>query len=96
MKLLEYHDILNGELFASSIALQRAWADVQQAVALTDWPHGSGSFTIYPESGKKSGQGNGVKLIKVPCIQALHGATGWSNSSPASDRACWGPVIWTR
>lgn len=76
MKLLEYHDILNGDLFTSSMVLQQAWADVQQAVALTDWPHGSGSFTIYPESGKKSGQGNGVKLIKVPCIQALRDR-GW-------------------
>lgn len=76
MKLLEYHDILNGELFANSMVLKQAWDDVQQAVELTDWPHGSGSFTIYPESGKKSGQGNGVKLIKVPCIQALR-ARGW-------------------
>ena len=76
MKLLEYHDILNGELFVRSPVLQKAWEEIQQAVALTDWPHGSGSFTIFPESGKKSGQGNGVKLIKVPCIQALRNF-GW-------------------
>ena len=76
MKLLEYHDILNGHLFADSSVLRQAWDDVRQAVALTDWPHGSGFFTIYPESGKKSGQGNGVKLIKVPCIQALR-ERGW-------------------
>lgn len=76
MKLLEYHDILNADLFLSSGTLQQAWDDVQYAVAVTDWPHGSGSFTIYPESGKESGQGNGVKLIKVPCIQALH-RRGW-------------------
>ena len=76
MKLLEYHDILNAGLFVTSGALQQAWDDVQQAVALTDWPHGSGSFTIYPESGKKSGQGNGVKLIKVPCIRELE-QRGW-------------------
>ncbi len=63
MKLLEYHDILNGELFHRSAVLESAWDDIQQAVACTDWPHGSGAFTIYPESGKKSGQGNGVKLI---------------------------------
>ena len=48
----------------------------ERAVALTDWPHGSGTFTIYPESGKKSGQGNGVTLIKVPCIRALR-ERGW-------------------
>jgi len=76
VKLLEYHDILNGELFHRSAVLKSAWDDIQQAVACTDWPHGSGAFTIYPESGKKSGQGNGVKLIKVPCIQALSNR-GW-------------------
>lgn len=76
MKLLEYHDILNGGLFERSEILQKAWNDIEQAIALTDWPHGSGSFTIYPESGKKSGQGNGVKLIKVPCIHALQ-ERGW-------------------
>lgn len=76
MKLLEYHDILNPGMFTRSQALRQAWDDVQRAVALTDWPHGSGTFTIYPESGKKSGQGNGVTLIKVPCIRALREG-GW-------------------
>lgn len=76
VKLLEYHDILNPGLFTQSLVLQTAWGEVQQAVALTDWPHGTGSFTIYPESGKKSGQGNGVKRIKVPCIRALR-ERGW-------------------
>ena len=76
MKLLEYHDLLNGELLVRSPALQQAWDEIHRAIALTDWPHGSGSFTIYPESGKKTGQGNGVKPIKVPCIQALR-ESGW-------------------
>ncbi|WP_295540325.1 hypothetical protein [uncultured Thiohalocapsa sp.] len=76
VRLLEYHDILNPELFQRSAALQQAWDDVREAVALTDWPQGAGSFTIYPESGKKSGEGNGVKLIKVPCIRALR-ERGW-------------------
>lgn len=76
MKLLEYHDILNPGMFEESKALSEVWEDVRLAVKLTDWPHGSGSFTIYPESGKKSGEGNGVKLIKVPCIHALR-ERGW-------------------
>jgi hypothetical protein len=66
VKVLECHDILNPRRFATSAGLQEAWGDVELAIALTDWPHGSGSFTIYPESGKKSGQGNGFKLSKVP------------------------------
>lgn len=76
MKLVECHDILNPRLFSASDVLKQAWDDVQRAISLTDWPHGSGTFTIYPESGKKSAQGNGVKLIKVPCIRALR-ERGW-------------------
>jgi hypothetical protein len=71
VKITETIDILNGTLFEESEDLARAWDDVQNAVQATDWPHGSGSFTIYPQSGKKRGEGNGVKPIKVPCINEL-------------------------
>lgn len=80
MKLLEHHDILNPELFQSSEILREAWEEVVHAIKITDWPHGSEKFTIYPESGKKRGEGNGVKLIKVPCMQALEKA-GWLTES---------------
>ena len=80
MKLLEYHDILNPGLFQSSSILQQAWSEVEHAIALTDWPHGSGEFTIYPESGKKRGQGNGVKPIKLPCMRELE-KSGWETES---------------
>lgn len=76
MKILEYHDILNPDLFNSSRHLSEAWEEIKQAIHLTDWPHGSGKFTIYPESGKKRGEGNGVKPIKIPCMIAL-GSLGW-------------------
>ncbi len=76
MQIIEYHDILNSQLFKTSQILIRAWNEVTESVELTDWPHGSGSFTIYPESGKKSGQGNGVKPIKIPCMNALRDR-GW-------------------
>lgn len=39
------------------------------------WPPGSSSFTIYPESGKGRGQGNGVK-IKDGFIESLR-RRGW-------------------
>ena len=71
MKLLEYHDILNPKLFQNSAILEQAWNEVVHAINITDWHHGSGSFTIYPESGKKRGQGNGVKPIKLPCMRSL-------------------------
>lgn len=34
------------------------------AVRKVSWPPGSSTFTIYPESGKKRGEGNGVTSIK--------------------------------
>lgn len=76
MKIVETHDLLNGHLFQSSPELQKAWQEVESAVLCTGWPHDSKTFTIYPESGKKSGQGNGVKPIKIPCMNALRGF-GW-------------------
>lgn len=76
MKIVELHDILNPHLFDVSRELISAWQEISAAVLATDWPHGSGSFTIYPESGKKSGEGNGVKPIKIPCIEALRNS-GW-------------------
>lgn len=76
MKIAEIHDILNPLLFKTSPSLIEAWAEVENAIRKTDWPHGSGKFTIYPESGKKRGKGNGVKPIKAPCIKCLRDA-GW-------------------
>jgi len=35
-----------------------------------DWPRGSGTFTIYPELGKKRGDGNGVP-IKLGLMEKL-------------------------
>ncbi len=80
MKIIEFHDILNPNLFLSSITLQKAWDEVVHAITVTDWPHGSGKFTIYPESGKKRGEGNGVKPIKLPCMYSLEQA-GWKTES---------------
>jgi hypothetical protein len=71
MKIVEWHDILNAARFARSSVLAKAWWEVQAAIAATDWPHGSGTFTIYPQSGKKRGQGNGVVPIKIPCVRKL-------------------------
>ncbi len=36
-----------------------------------DWPPGSGKFTIYPQSGKKRGEGNGVGPIKLRLMAQL-------------------------
>lgn len=76
MKIIEYCDILNEARFDTSPALKKAWADVRSAIRATDWPHGSGKFSIYPQSGKKRGEGNGVLPIKIPCVRRLK-KLGW-------------------
>lgn len=76
MKIVEHCDILSHGSFALSKIWKKACSNVEKAIIVTDWPHGSGKFTIYPESGKKPGKGNGVKPIKRPCIEKLR-ELGW-------------------
>lgn len=46
------------------------------AIQAVVWPTGATEFTIYPQSGKKRGEGNGVKPIKDAAITYLVGE-GW-------------------
>jgi hypothetical protein len=46
------------------------------------WPPGGIDFAIYPESGKKSGEGNGVKPIKTSFAAAIANK-GWELEKPA-------------
>jgi len=80
MKIVEYCDILSKGPFSTSKDWKRACIDVEKAITATDWPHGSGKFTIYPESGKKRGEGNGVVPIKIPCIHMLE-KNGWKTEN---------------
>jgi len=76
MKIVETHDIFSVGLFSKSEAWKIACKQVKDAIHATDWPHRSGKFTIYPQSGKKRGEGNGVVPIKKPCIENLK-KLGW-------------------
>ena len=77
MKIVEKHYLIqHAEVIASPVWLA-ASRNVEDAILATDWPHGTGKFTIYPESGKKRGMGNGVDPIKLPCIQKLKDF-GWA------------------
>ena len=50
---------------------------IHYAVRSAEWPVGSGSFSIFPESGKGSGRGNGVVPIKLKPMQVLS-KDGWT------------------
>jgi len=76
MKITETVNLLANGSFPASPEWEKACADVEAAIKATDWPHGSGTFTIYPESGKKRDEGNGVLPIKIPCVKKLE-SLGW-------------------
>jgi hypothetical protein len=86
MKLLTLTDVLTKGEFPRSEAFQRVMRDVREAVDAVRWPPGGPNFTIYPESGKKRGKGNGVKPIKVGFVAKLK-ELGWEPEArfPRSD-----------
>jgi len=55
---------------------KQALTEVRTAIARVRNPPGGPDFAIYPESGKKSGQGNGVGPIRADFIAAIE-ALGW-------------------
>lgn len=54
---------------------------LHQAISRVSWPPGSKEFTIYPQSGKKGGEGNGVKPIKNELMSELK-TKGWKLEEP--------------
>jgi hypothetical protein len=61
-------------------------SQINEAVRSTVWPPGADAFTIYPESGKKRGEGNGVKPIKEGFVCTLQGM-GWELEKRAPRRS---------
>lgn len=86
MKIVETYDIFSVGSFPESEEWRTACKQVRNAIKATDWPHGTGKFKIYPQSGKKRGEGNGVVPIKKPCIEHLK-QSGWlTEKLPPLDR----------
>lgn len=77
MKVVRTETLLSCGSFPLSASWERIRTDVSDAITRVVWPPGSSTFTIYPESGKRRGEGNGVKPIKNDFICHLveHGWT---------------------
>lgn len=71
MKITHVETVVSRGDFATSRAWQYIRDNLHESIKRVDWPHGSGTFSIYPEKGKKKGMGNGVPLIKVALIKEL-------------------------
>jgi hypothetical protein len=77
LKILRTETLISCGSFATSAEWQRIRKKLHKAIRDVEWPAGSGKFTIYPQSGKKRGEGNGVKPIKNGLIGELR-RQGWS------------------
>ena len=71
MKIVHVETLLSCGSYAESAHWARTRRSIHRAVKKCVWPPGSKKFTIYPESGKKRGKGNGVVPIKAEFINQL-------------------------
>ncbi len=81
MRIIRVETLISAGTFPKSREWKRIRRELHESVAAVDWPPGSGRFTIHPESGKKRGHGNGVKPIKMECVNRLK-ALGWLAEEP--------------
>jgi hypothetical protein len=81
MKIVHTELIINAGAFSQSEAWEGVQRDIHKAIKSIEWPAGSGSFTLYDEPGKKSGEGSGVKPIKLACMKKLE-SMGWRLETP--------------
>jgi len=76
MKIVREESLISCGSYAKSKDWKKTRASLHKAILEVDWPRGSGKFTIFPQSGKKRGEGNGVKPIKDGLIEELE-RQGW-------------------
>lgn len=81
MKIAQIERIIDAGSFSQTEDWKTVEEQIFQAIQSIEWPPGSGSFTLFDESGKKRGQGSGVKLIKQACMQKLK-SFGWQLETP--------------
>lgn len=63
MKFVKMEVLIDRGNFSESDEWKTIYSQIQQAIASIEWPTGSGSFTIHKQSGKKRGEGSGVKIL---------------------------------
>ena len=76
MKIVRVHTLISCGAYPRSKHWRTTRTQIHNSIIRCDWPPGSGKFTIYPESGKKRGEGNGVVPIKREFVTELK-RLGW-------------------
>ena len=84
MKIVGVHTLVSRGNYAQSKHWAATRAQIRAAIRSCTWPPGSDRFTIYPQSGKKRGQGNGVGPIKKGFVDELK-KRGWAIEAPAKN-----------
>jgi hypothetical protein len=76
MKIVKWETLLETGEYSLLPEYELVSMQIKEAIKSVVWPPDSEMFTIYPESGKRRGEGNGVKPIKNGFTNYLSRA-GW-------------------
>ncbi len=88
MKIVHMEKLLERGSFPASAAWREIESQILSCMKALEWPLGSGKFTLYDQSGKKRGEGSGVKPIKdgfIVCLQR-HGWLAPHNMTIATSK----------
>lgn len=91
VKIVEWVDLVDTGGYKRTEAFSRVADDIKAGVKATVWPPGTDRFVIYPESGKRRGEGNGVVPIKWGFMAELE-SRGWKSEVTAWRRKGTGSV----
>jgi len=84
VRIVDVITLQNCGSYATSKHWKKTRKQIHDAVKRCEWPIGSGSFTIYPQSGKKRGEGNGVLPVRNEFVAYLK-SKGWAIEGPAKN-----------
>ena len=71
MKIVHTETLISKGSYKDSVEWSKIHSIILKKIKSVEWPAGSGKFIVYPESGKKRGEGNGVAPIKDDLINKL-------------------------
>ena len=77
MKLIHEEIVIDRNLGSLRGLVDQARLDIEGAIGEIVWPPGSSGFTIFGQSGKRRGEGNGVVPIKKAFADRLCKRDGW-------------------
>ena len=81
MQIVQEETLISCGKYATSAEWKETRENLFKAISEVDWPRGSGKFTIYPQSGKRRREGNGVTPIKLGLMEELK-EQGWKLEEP--------------